>query len=102
MRHARKRDRNEREIITALVEAGCHVTQLAGPGQPDLLISGPTGTLQLLEVKEVDSGAKAHKRSATGALSELTPAQVKFWSRWEPKPSIVHSVEEALEVCGLG
>ncbi len=101
MRYARIRDANERSIITALREVGASVQQLDGTGTPDLLVLHE-GKLTLLEVKDASTKAgKAHKRN-DGPMSELTPAQVRFWSSWgTPKPTIVHSEAEALAAIGV-
>ena len=102
MKWARKRDANERGIIERLKARGCNVQQLDGSGVPDLLVQFD-GELYLLEVKERGSKAgPAHRRNDGDLLSELTPAQVKFWAGWgEPKPAIVHDPEEAIYALGL-
>ena len=53
MRRAAKRDANEAEIIAALKNAGCTVTQLSQRGVLDLLV-GYCGHWLLLEVKSDD------------------------------------------------
>ncbi len=97
IKYARKRDENEREIISALKAAGAAVAQLDGSGIPDLLVSFK-GTLYLLEVKLPD----AQKRNNLGSHDELTPTQAKWWQSWYKAngvmPEIVHTVEEALAV----
>ncbi len=100
VRYARKRDANEREVITALREVGACVQQLDGSGVPDLLVLY-LGVLHLLEVKDPQTvEGKGHRRS-DGPMSELTPAQVRFWTAWgSPKPAVVHDPAEALRVIG--
>ena len=101
-RYGRKRDANERRIIDALRAAGCYVQQLDGPGVPDLLVQC-RGALTLVEVKEPSTlEGLAHRRSRAPGMSELTDAQVRFWTSWgDPKPSIVHNENEALAAVGV-
>lgn len=100
MSYGRKRDANERTIIVALRAAGCSVQQLDGAGVPDLLVLCK-GALYLLEVKDpTQVDGKAHRRNP-GPMSELTPAQVRFWTSWgDPKPAVVHTPDAALRVVG--
>jgi len=100
MRYARKRDDCERAIMLALREAGASVAQLDGSGIPDLVVQY-RGTLYLLECKDSQrKDGKAHTRN-DGPMSELTPAQVRFFTAWsQPLPRIVHSPEEALKAIG--
>lgn len=105
MRFARKRDANERAIITALRAAGCAVTQLEGAGVPDLAVE-KAGVMRLVEVKDVKPGAVSVHRGKNNddddpAYRELTAAQVKWWRSWNGTPPvIVHDVAEALAVFG--
>lgn len=93
MKYARKRDANERQIIDALVAAGCSVQQLDGAGVPDLLAG--RRALVLLEVKEPGQGA--NRRRSEGGEGVLTAAQVKWWRAWTgPAPVIVTTPAEAL------
>lgn len=101
MKYARKRDACERAIIAALKALGCSVTQLDGSGVPDLLVGyrdvdgEMPQRIVLLECKDAVPGKKAHRRN-DGPMSELTPAQVKFWKAWTgPAIHIVHNAEEA-------
>lgn len=86
-RYAKKRDDNEREIITALEKVGCSVEPL---DVVDLLVER-AGKLFLLEVK----GA----RNKRGDAKPLTPAQVAFRRRF--KFHVVMTPEDALRVVGL-
>lgn len=96
--YGRKRDANERAIITALREVGASVQQLDGTGVPDLLVQF-RGKLYLLEVKDPTQTAKAYR--SDGPNRELTPAQVRWWTAWsDPKPTIVYTPEAALRVIG--
>jgi hypothetical protein len=91
MRQAAKRDANEKEIVKALAAAGCSVTQLSGPGIPDLLVSR-AGVNYLLEVK--DPAQPACKQA-------LTPLQ-EIWHRdWRGQKAVVKTIEEALIAVGL-
>lgn len=95
MKYARQRDKNEREIIDALVARGAAVQQLDGAGVPDLLVSFG-GVLTLIEVK--NPLAKGGGKYNTGEGS-LTAGQSKWWAKWRGKqPVIVHSVDEAIAV----
>ena len=95
---ARKRDANEREIITALREVGASVQQLNETGCPDLLVLY-RGVLYLLEVKDPTQTSKAYR--STGPMRELTPAQVRWWTSWgNPKPTIVYTEFGALAAIG--
>jgi hypothetical protein len=105
MSYGKKRDANERAIIVALRLAGASVHQLQGTGEPDLLV-GFEGVTYLMEIKDpTQANGKAHKRS-DGPMSELTPAQVRWWTAWAapanagPPPVIVHTPEAALRIIG--
>lgn len=95
---AKRRDKNEPEIIRALEAIGCTVERLNAKGVPDLLVGirlddafGPGMHLQtdrLLEVK--------------GSKGALTSDQVKWWSAWRGRaPLLVRTPEEAIEAMGL-
>lgn len=85
-RRAAKRDDNEDEIIKALKQVGCSVSQLSGTGVPDLLVGFRQHTY-LLEVKE---------RKGT-----FTAAQKWWHETWLGQPAVVvRSVEEALRAIG--
>jgi len=51
MRTQAKRDKNEREIITALEAIGCKVWQVSDGGILDLLVLSPMGHWRVIEVK---------------------------------------------------
>lgn len=86
LRRAAKRDKNEPEIIAALVGVGAVVTPLSQGGVLDLLV-GFRGDFLLLEVK--DKGGKT------------TPAQDAFIERYEGYPiHVVYTVDDALRAIG--
>jgi Holliday junction resolvase len=87
-RAAAKRDKNEPEIIAALLAVGASVSQLSGRGLPDLLV-GFKGVNYLLEVKNKESGGK------------LKPDQVEFIASWQGRPVVVvWNVDDALKAIG--
>ena len=86
MRQAAKRDRNEKEIVSALEGVGCVVHRLSQAGIPDLLVSR-NHVNYLIEVKE--------------PRGSLTEDQKYFFETWRGQAAIVHTVEEAMEVVGL-
>lgn len=103
-RYTVRRDRNEPEVIAALLAVGAAVQQLDGDGIPDLLV-GFRGRLTLLEVKclahERPSVHRGKGNTLEGELASLTPAQVQWWANWKgPAPVIVRSPEEALAAIG--
>ena len=83
---AAKVDKNQAEIVQALRRVGIRVLHLhrVGGGCPDLLACH-RGRNILLEVKR--PGEKPNK------------AQVEFHEMWGGEVYIVHSPEEAVEVC---
>jgi hypothetical protein len=86
-RKAARRDKNEPDIIAALLAAGASVSQLSGKGLPDLLV-GYQGINYLLEVKNPDGG-------------KLQPDQVAFIEGWQGRPVVVvWSVADALRAIG--
>jgi len=87
---AAKVDDNQRQIVAALLSAGCRVTLLhrVGGGVPDLLVGTPSRRFILLEVKD---GAKSPSRR------ELTPDQVRWHDQHAGFPvHVVTSAEAAL------
>lgn len=84
-----KVDGNQREIVQALIAAGCSVCSLAavGKGAPDLLV-GHAGRNYLLEVKTL-----------TGRIER---GQYEWHAAWRGQACIVRTVEQALEAVGLG
>ena len=85
-RRAARRDKNESEIVAALVKAGATVVPLSAAGCPDLLC-GFRGSTFLLEVK-------AEK-------GRLTPDQLAWHKAWEGYPvKVVRSVDDALQAIG--
>lgn len=86
-RHAKCRDANENEIVTALRKHGAVVYQLDRP--VDLLVGYDRQTF-LMEVKM--PGGK------------LTPAQDDFFDQWPGRggiASVVRSTQEALGLLGI-
>ena len=85
-----KVDANQRQIVSALRQAGVSVISLAavGDGCPDLLVSR-NGWMMLLEVKV--PGEK------------LRPSQVAWAAKWDPHAPVivVESVMDALAAVGL-
>jgi len=86
-RYNRRKDSNQNEIVEALEQAGCAVTDMstAGDGFTDLLVTR-AGVHYLVEVK-----------SGTGKLNQL---QIDFHTKHKPVYT-VRSVDEALRVVGL-
>ena len=99
MRRAARRDANEKEVITALREAGAFVKAVNDEGLFDLIVGyiGPSGCEHVLFL-EVKDGAKPPSARA------LTPAEAKFHEEWPlSNLHIINSVEEAialLRTCG--
>ena len=79
-----RRDKNEREIVTAFRRAGAAVERLSGKGAPDLVVGFRQRTM-LVEVK-----------TSTG---DLTPAQREWHARWPG--SRVHIVRGIADVVTL-
>lgn len=84
VRHARRVDANQKEIVQALRDAGCTVEVLSdvGRGVPDLLV-GLRCRNFLLEVKVPGE--------------DLTEDQVKWHGKWRGLAKVVRSVEEAID-----
>lgn len=90
-------DRNTASVVSALRQAGAHVSYLdvegggGRAGLPDLLVAAPRVGARLLEVKR-----------PKGRLSD---AQRDWHARWlaagGPAVIVVRSVEEALAAIGL-
>ena len=91
MRRAAKVDRNQSEIVEALIAAGAIVQSLAavGKGVADLLV-GFRGALYLLEVKDGKKAPSAQK---------LTKDQEEWHARWPV--FVVNSPEAALRAIGV-
>jgi len=85
-RYDAKRDIPEKEIVAALLKAGCTVRKINAAGIPDLLV-GLANRNYLLEVKQPGKN--------------LTVAQHHLHMRWRGQIAIVHTPEEALRVVGL-
>ena len=90
MRLKAKVDANQKQIVTALRQAGCSVQSLAatGRGVPDLLV-GRDGKNLLLEIK--DGSKRPSER-------KLTPDQENWHSAWRGQIHVVNNPDEALEL----
>lgn len=88
---AKRRDKNEAEIVLALEAVGATITRLNEKGVPDLLV-GFRGRTVLLEVK--GSAPSGHK--------PLTPDQQTWWNTWSgDRPQIVTTAEDALHALDI-
>lgn len=90
---ARRVDANQRWIVQALEDAGCHVVDLSvvGRGVPDLMVLAPNELRPvLMEVK-----------NKAGRGDKLTPAQKKFHAAYWGAILRVTSPAEALAAMGL-
>jgi hypothetical protein len=89
-RYALRVDANQRQIISALEAAGAQVDVI---GKPVDLLVGKHGRWMLMECKD---GSKVK------SAQELTPAQKKFFARWEGYPfSTVDGPEAALRALAV-
>jgi len=91
MRHAAKRDGNERGIVLALELAGWSVWKMSQPGFPDLLCVR-RGEVVLIEVKEV------------GKRDHLTEKQAEVFPKLAiagRAPVVVTTPAEALAAVGV-
>jgi len=86
MRHALRKDLNQRDVVKALEDIGASVKPLHQP--LDLLI-GFRGHTYLFEVKRPDK---------KGWKSEYTPQQIKFRQTWRGQMATVYTAEEAVYV----
>ena len=86
---ARRVDKNQQEIVKALIAIGCTVadTSRSGEGFPDLVV-GYRGQNYLIEIKD---GNKSPSRRA------LTPAQETFHNNWRGRVVIVKNADEAIQ-----
>ena len=77
MRRAARRDDNEKEIVSAMREAGAYVKVINDEGLFDLLVgyTGPSGFQHTL-LLEVKDGAKPP------SARRLTEAEAKFHNEW--------------------
>ena len=90
MRLKAKVDANQKQIVTALRDAGCSVQSLAatGRGVPDLLV-GRAGKNILMEIKD---------GSRTPSERKLTPDQEIWHSAWRGQIHVVTSTDDALRL----
>ena len=95
MRRAARTDANQPAIVAALRAVGASVQHLAavGDGVPDLLVGWQRRLNLLMEVKD-SAKAPSDRR--------LTPAQFLWHREWRGTVEVVTTVEEALNVLGLG
>ncbi len=95
MKYAARIDDTQTAIAVALQTAGYSTQSLAavGLGVPDLLV-GFAGCNILLEVKNRD-GLDGKVRRGKG----MTEDQIKWHARWRGQVAVVHTPDEALEVC---
>ena len=80
-----RNDANHADVVTGLLATGRYAVQTLnqGGGVPDLLTCDKqTGELALVEVKGEDG--------------KLTPAQVKWQSKWPGRVIVAHTAAEAL------
>lgn len=93
MRRAAKIDDNQRDIVSALRQAGCSVQSLAGVGKgcPDLVV-GFRDRNFLIEIKD---GSKSPSKR------KLTQDEQNFHSMWKGHLAVVENVDEALRAVGV-
>ncbi|MDR2056586.1 MAG: hypothetical protein LBQ10_12085 [Desulfovibrio sp.] len=89
-KYAAKTDRNQDEIVRALLRCGCDVHYIRRP--VDLLV-GRAGKNYLLEIK-------VPKSKGEGG-GQLTPEQAQFFGIWRGQAAIVETPDEALRAVGL-
>lgn len=84
----KKIDANQKEIVSALRDAGATVRSLAalGCGIPDLLV-GWRGVNYLVEIK-----------NKAGKGDKLTPAEDEFIQTWRGQVAKVLTVDDALQL----
>jgi hypothetical protein len=81
-------DANQKMIVKGLRAAGASVVVLAGVGRGVCdLLAGWRGMNLLLEVKNL-----------AGRGDRLTPDEAEFLSSWQGQATIIHSLDEALEI----
>lgn len=92
MKRAAKVDANQKQIVTALRQAGCTVQSLAtvGKGCPDLIV-GCQGRNFLLEIKDGSKPPSAR---------QLTEDQQTWHQNWRGQVVVVESVVEVLHLLG--
>ena len=89
MRKASKRDTNHTEIVAALRASGCRVQDLSlvGGGVPDVMVSAPDSTRNVLMEIKTDSG-------------KLNALQQKWHASWLGEVYVVRTEKEALKIMG--
>jgi hypothetical protein len=83
---AKRRDKNEAEIVRELKRIGATVSIV---DQPCDLIVGWRGLNWLFEVKDPTNSPAGRK---------LTPPQAQFHNTWRGQISVIHYVEDAMEI----
>ena len=99
---ARRVDKNQKDIVKALVAAGCsvHLLHQVGRGCPDLMV-GLHGATWLMEVK-TEKAQVVFKDGAVSTHAATAARQKKWREGWRGAPPImVRSPEEALSALGL-
>ena len=92
---ARRTDRNQIEIVSALRKIGCSVavTSGAGDGFPDIVVGRTDihGEKRnwLIEIKDGEKPPSERK---------LKPKQIKFHAEWNGQVDVVTSKEEAINL----
>ena len=81
-------DKNQAEIVSALVKVGAsvHITSDVGDGFPDIVVGWRGGNF-LLEIKTREG--------------RLNKAQKRWHGRWRGQHAVVRNVDEALAACGI-
>lgn len=94
MRRAARTDENHVEVTNALRKVGATVASAhqMGMGFPDLVV-GYRGKNFLMELKDGNKPAWERK---------LNKMQVKWHEDWRGQVCVVESVDEALQVIGVG
>lgn len=94
MRHAPRRDPNERAIIDGLRARGFSVQQLDGKNIPDLLV-GKGGKNWLVEIKR----PPGPKGGASEKGQHLSEGQLAWQQAWRGQVATVNNLDDAILVC---
>jgi Holliday junction resolvase len=86
----RKVDANHREIVDALVKAGCPVIDISalGGGAPDIIVLRRDKSITLFEIKNPERRWKLNK------------LQESWHLRWAGSVHVVTTVDQALRLAG--
>lgn len=92
-----RRDRNQQEIVDALMAAGCRVYDAShvGGGFPDLVVGRRAGSARRTYLLEVKDGELPPSRRA------LNEAERRWHDAWIGHVAVVLSIEDALRACEL-